>query len=67
MLTRATARARELALRAALGAGRGRLARQLLTETFVLFLFSSLLGIGLAQVLTRLAMPISTDVDCGAD
>jgi putative ABC transport system permease protein len=51
--SRSAARLKEMAIRAALGAGRGRLARQLLTESTVLGLVGATVGSGLAVFLTR--------------
>ncbi|HEV2387906.1 MAG TPA: ABC transporter permease [Candidatus Acidoferrales bacterium] len=45
MLARATGRAREMALRAAMGAARGRLIRQLLAESLLLFFFGGVAGV----------------------
>jgi putative ABC transport system permease protein len=60
-LSRGVARQRELALRAAIGASGGRLARQLFTESVAFSVLGGMLGLGLAYALVRIAPAIAAE------
>jgi putative ABC transport system permease protein len=61
MLGRTAARRRELAIRSALGAARGRLVRQIVTETFVLAVVGALIGVLFAYWSTGFFLAMAGD------
>jgi putative ABC transport system permease protein len=62
LLSRSTARRREMGIRSSLGVGRARLIRQLLTESVLLGLLGAVFGLALAWAGTRLLVNVNPNI-----
>ena len=61
LLGRASGRVREMGVRAAIGAGRARLVRQLLTESLILSVVGGVVGFGIAQIIVKYSQAMAPD------